>query len=44
MVIAAPRYSRFCSNPNMSSLGHTQGFPEFVEPALIFLRNAFKLG
>ena len=39
--VAARRYSRFCSNPNMSSLGHTLGFPEFVEPALLFLRNAF---
>lgn len=37
----ARKYSRFCSNPNMSSLGHTQGFPEFVEPALLFLLNAF---
>ena len=41
--VLARTYSRFCSNPNMSSVGHTQGFPEFVTPALLFLRNAFGL-
>ena len=40
----ARKYARFCDNPNMSSILHTQGFAEFVEPALLFLRRALGAG
>lgn len=39
-VPASDTFQRFCSNPNVSSINHTTGFAEMVEPVTSFMLRA----
>jgi hypothetical protein len=42
-VPAADTFQRFCSEPNATSLNHTQGFAGMVQPLARFLMRAFNI-